>query len=194
MSRVWCIILLFQSPKWFQQKACNFFLNYPSRKFGSCRQKLNIDVIIWVLKKVKTVPIKSMSKRPSQYLPDGLRKYVSPFGGGNCPSTADNPPVSEFELPKLKIAGKSHATAAGAKHAGNRQSSNATAATAIQGPEGSSFKRPSICSGCVSARYASERKSSNMRLGIEPSVQLRNLFFLVKFSVFQLESSSTKSW
>lgn len=53
------------------------------------------------------VPMKSMTRRPSQYLPAGLPKYVSPFGGGACPNTADRPPVSELESPKLNNAGKS---------------------------------------------------------------------------------------
>ena len=53
-----------------------------------------------------TLPRKSMIKRPSQNRPDGLRKYVCPLG---CPIgkaiPAAKPPVSEFESPKLKIAG-----------------------------------------------------------------------------------------
>lgn len=49
-----------------------------------------------------------MIKRPSQYLPDGVWKYVSPLGGRACPNTAERPPVSEFESPKLKMAGKLH--------------------------------------------------------------------------------------
>lgn len=166
MSRVWCISL-------FSFKVLN-----------DLNRKLTISFTQWELKKVKTLPIKSMSKRPSQYLPDGPWKYVSPFGGGTCSPFG-------FELPKLKIAGKSHTTAA-AKHAGNRQSSNAAAAaTAIWRPEDSSFKRPSICSVCMSTRYVSERKSSYIRPVTEPGVQLHSLFFLVKFSVFQLKSSST---
>jgi hypothetical protein len=30
------------------------------------------------------------------------------LGDGACPNAADRPPVSEFESPKLNIAGKSH--------------------------------------------------------------------------------------
>ena len=54
------------------------------------------------------VPIKSMIRRPSQYLPAGPPKYDSPFGGGTWPYATERPPVSEFESPKLNIAGKSH--------------------------------------------------------------------------------------
>ena len=44
--------------------------------------------------------------RPSQPLPDGLPKNVSPFGGGTAWKAADIHPVSEFESPKLYMAGK----------------------------------------------------------------------------------------
>ena len=54
------------------------------------------------------VPRKSITRRPSEYLPAGEWKYVSPLGGGACPNAADKPPVSEFESPKLKMAGKLH--------------------------------------------------------------------------------------
>ncbi|RWV77361.1 hypothetical protein GW17_00061824 [Ensete ventricosum] len=45
-------------------------------------------------------------RRPSQYLPAGAPKKVSPCGGGAGPKAADSPPVSELESPKLKMAGK----------------------------------------------------------------------------------------
>lgn len=45
--------------------------------------------------------MKSMSRRPA-----GEWKNVSPLGGGAWPNAAERPPVSEFELPKLKMAGK----------------------------------------------------------------------------------------
>ena len=51
-------------------------------------------------------PMKSMMSRPSQYLPTGAPKKVSPLGGGTAPKAADSPPVSELESPKLKMAGK----------------------------------------------------------------------------------------
>lgn len=51
--------------------------------------------------------MKSMMRRPSEYLPAGIPKKVSPLGGGAGPKAADNPPVSELESPKLKMAGKS---------------------------------------------------------------------------------------
>lgn len=54
------------------------------------------------------VPMKSITRRPSEYRPAGEWKYVSPLGGGACPNAADKPPVSEFESPKLKMAGNSH--------------------------------------------------------------------------------------
>lgn len=47
-----------------------------------------------------------MTKRPSQYLPAGFLKKVSPLGGDAAPKAAERPPVSELESPKLKIAGK----------------------------------------------------------------------------------------
>lgn len=48
-----------------------------------------------------------MTTRPSQNRPDGSWKYVCPLGGptGNA-TPAARPPVSEFESPKLKTAGK----------------------------------------------------------------------------------------
>lgn len=46
-----------------------------------------------------------MTRRPSEYLPAGAWKNVLPFGGGACPNAAERPPVSEFESPKLKMAG-----------------------------------------------------------------------------------------
>lgn len=49
-----------------------------------------------------------MTRRPSQYLPAGVWKKVMPLGGPACPNAADKPPVSEFESPKLNMAGKSH--------------------------------------------------------------------------------------
>lgn len=51
--------------------------------------------------------MKSIMRRPSQYLPLGIPKKVSPLGGGAGPKAADSPPVSELESPKLKMAGKS---------------------------------------------------------------------------------------
>ena len=53
-------------------------------------------------------PMKSTMRRPSEYLPAGIPKKVSPLGGGACPNAAERPPVSEFESPKLKMAGNSH--------------------------------------------------------------------------------------
>lgn len=45
-------------------------------------------------------------RRPSQNLPVGFLKYDCPLGSpGRKPSPAANSPVSEFESPKLKIAG-----------------------------------------------------------------------------------------
>ena len=52
--------------------------------------------------------MKSMMRRPSEYLPIGIPKKVSPLGGGAGPKAAERPPVSEFESPKLKMAGNSH--------------------------------------------------------------------------------------
>ena len=53
------------------------------------------------------LPIKSIIRRPSQYRPAGPWKKDSPWGGPACPNATDNPPVSEFESPKLNIAGNS---------------------------------------------------------------------------------------
>lgn len=52
------------------------------------------------------VPMKSIISRPSENRPAGAWKKVSPLGKGACPKAADSPPVSEFESPKLKMAGK----------------------------------------------------------------------------------------
>ena len=52
--------------------------------------------------------MKSMMRRPSENRPAGRWKYVSPYGGVGAISEAAKPPVSEFESPKLKIAGNSH--------------------------------------------------------------------------------------
>ena len=56
--------------------------------------------------KWEQLPIKSMTSCPSQNLPEGLPKKVSPLGEGSRSYAADLPPVSEFESPKLNIAGK----------------------------------------------------------------------------------------
>lgn len=61
---------------------------------------INRQEIVWKL------PKKSTMSRPSQYLPEGLPKKVIPLGKGTRPNAADTAPVSEFESPKLKIAGK----------------------------------------------------------------------------------------
>lgn len=50
--------------------------------------------------------MKSRINFPSQGRPEGLPKKVTPLGGGTRWKAADMPPVSEFESPKLKIAGK----------------------------------------------------------------------------------------
>ncbi|RWW27566.1 hypothetical protein GW17_00007992 [Ensete ventricosum] len=55
-----------------------------------------------------------MMRRPSQYLPAGFRKNVSPLGGGAWPKAEDSPPVSELESPKLKTAGKAQGADAAA--------------------------------------------------------------------------------
>lgn len=47
-------------------------------------------------------------RRPSDPLPAGMLKNVSPYGGGMGPKAAENPPVSEFESPRLNMAGKLH--------------------------------------------------------------------------------------
>ena len=52
--------------------------------------------------------MKSMTRRPSQYLPAGEPGKVIPWGGPAWPKAAERPPVSELESPKLKIAGKWH--------------------------------------------------------------------------------------
>jgi hypothetical protein len=54
--------------------------------------------------------MKSMRRRPSAYRPEGALKKVSPLGKqtGSVNEVADKPPVSEFESPKLKMAGKLH--------------------------------------------------------------------------------------
>lgn len=48
--------------------------------------------------------MKSMMRRPSLALLDKLRKLM-PYGGRSSTKAADPVPVSEFESPKLKIAG-----------------------------------------------------------------------------------------
>jgi hypothetical protein len=57
--------------------------------------------------KKKDLQIKSIISLPSQYLPAGMSKYVSPLGKLGGVKEAANPPVSELESPKLKIAGNS---------------------------------------------------------------------------------------
>lgn len=54
------------------------------------------------------LPIKSMIRRPSQNLPAGCPKKVSPYGGLTGDIDAEIPPVSEFESPKLYMAGNWH--------------------------------------------------------------------------------------
>lgn len=50
--------------------------------------------------------MKSINKRPSQSRPAGAWIWVSRFGGGVDRNATERPPVSEFESPKLKMAGK----------------------------------------------------------------------------------------
>lgn len=50
--------------------------------------------------------MKSMMRRPSENLPEGKPKYVSPLGGFVGPNAAEKAPVSEFESPRLNTAGK----------------------------------------------------------------------------------------
>lgn len=50
--------------------------------------------------------MKSMTRRPSLNRPAGEWKNVSPLGEGAEPKAAEMPPVSEFESPKLNMAGK----------------------------------------------------------------------------------------
>lgn len=47
------------------------------------------------------LPMKSIISRPSQTLPAGFRKKVSPLGHWRGKMAADIAPVSEFESPKL---------------------------------------------------------------------------------------------
>lgn len=47
-------------------------------------------------------------RRPSQNLPEGCPKKVSPLGEWSDANAADIAPVSEFESPKLYIAGNLH--------------------------------------------------------------------------------------
>lgn len=57
----------------------------------------------------KMLPMKSMTRRPSQNLPAALpKKVVSPLGESSCSRAAERAPVSEFESPKLYIAGNLH--------------------------------------------------------------------------------------
>lgn len=51
------------------------------------------------------VPMKSMTRRPSEARPAGLPKYVMPNGPCCAGKAAQKPPVSELESPKLKTAG-----------------------------------------------------------------------------------------
>nr|GMD26443.1 nitrate transporter [Ipomoea batatas] len=57
------------------------------------------------IKKCTQLPMKSMMRRPSETRPEGFPKKVIPFGGRTRAKAADELPVSEFESPKLKIAG-----------------------------------------------------------------------------------------
>lgn len=52
------------------------------------------------------LPMKSITRRPSLNRPAGEWKNVSPLGGGAGLKAAEMPPVSEFESPKLNMAGK----------------------------------------------------------------------------------------
>lgn len=54
------------------------------------------------------LPMKSMTRRPSQNLPEATPKKVSPLGESSCSRAAERAPVSEFESPKLYIAGNLH--------------------------------------------------------------------------------------
>lgn len=59
----------------------------------------------------KFAPTKSTMRRPSENLPEGYPKKVSPYGKltGPIEKEDDKPPVSELESPRLKMAGKLHA-------------------------------------------------------------------------------------
>ena len=51
--------------------------------------------------------MKSTIRRPSENLPAGIWKKVSPYGEPRGPKAEEKPPVSEFESPRAKMAGKS---------------------------------------------------------------------------------------
>lgn len=70
-------------------------INNPGRKLREITEML------------RHLPMKSMIRRPSLSLPDGLLKNTSPYGHRMGSKAAEMAPVSEFESPKLKITGKS---------------------------------------------------------------------------------------
>lgn len=49
--------------------------------------------------------MKSITRRPLEYRPFGLPKNDWPLGGSGMANTLAAEPVSEFESPKLNIAG-----------------------------------------------------------------------------------------
>lgn len=75
--------------------------------------------------------MKSTIRRPSEYLPAGIPKKVSPLGGGAGPNAEERPPVSEFESPKLKIAGKLHGKSVGVAETPKNSTTSSTMAALI---------------------------------------------------------------
>lgn len=49
------------------------------------------------------LPMKSRMIQPSENLPAGFPKYVSPCGGPGYTKAATKPPISKFEAPKYQI-------------------------------------------------------------------------------------------
>lgn len=72
------------------------------------------------------LPMKSMIRRPSLSLPDGLLKNTSPYGHRMGSKAAEMAPVSEFESPKLKTTGKSQSGEANAKVTCKTKNANTT--------------------------------------------------------------------
>ncbi|MFS7994791.1 hypothetical protein Hanom_Chr12g01110241 [Helianthus anomalus] len=103
--------------------------------------------------------MKSIRRRPSLLRPAGEWKKVWPLGGGSWPKTADKPPVSEFESPKLNTAGKLHSAGKQNVDIGSSSSSNnnVTPITSLQ-------------IGTIFRRQGERERYSQFKLPVEQTV------------------------
>nr|GLL32696.1 hypothetical protein GW17_00061824 [Ipomoea trifida] len=106
-----CHVVLFKLGKLFvkRQRTEAYTKHLSIALLNSCSAHCKVCTVCEIdsygIQKCTQLPMKSMMRRPSETRPEGFPKKVIPFGGRTRAKAADELPVSEFESPKLKIAG-----------------------------------------------------------------------------------------